>query len=48
MPKVASLTNLLAHSNELSTRLKDCHLRMSNCFSVLQDGIVCIPVNWKP
>ncbi|OQR75687.1 hypothetical protein BIW11_08257 [Tropilaelaps mercedesae] len=44
---VTCLTNLLVHSDELATRLQDRHLRVSNCFSVLQDGILCIPANWK-
>ncbi|XP_003743609.1 T-cell activation inhibitor, mitochondrial [Galendromus occidentalis] len=40
---VKCLTALLEASDELSTSLQDCHIRVSNCYSVLQDGILCIP-----
>ncbi|ODN02384.1 T-cell activation inhibitor, mitochondrial [Orchesella cincta] len=40
-------TNLLARSSELSTLLKGTHLWITTYYSVLSDGEICIPWNWK-
>lgn len=44
---VQCCNRLLESNNSLRHYLRNCRLRISHYYSILQDGEICIPWNWK-